>query len=134
MRRKSVEMVERRFATSASVAQESPQPPEGRASTPCAPPKVAKPEHLKLFPPIAERTECAPYHRGGFGNTLSRCARFLAALLLLLSPVMASRVGAEQIIEADICIYGGTAGGVAAAVQVARMGKRAVIAEFGNHL
>ena len=33
-----------------------------------------------------------------------------------------------------MCIYGGTAGGVAAAVQAARMGKTAVIAEFGNHL
>jgi FAD dependent oxidoreductase len=33
-----------------------------------------------------------------------------------------------------VCIYGGTAGGVAAGVQAARMGKSAVIAEFGNHL
>lgn len=41
--------------------------------------------------------------------------------------------GAE-IVEADICIYGGTAGGVAAAVQAARMGKRAVIVEAGHHL
>jgi hypothetical protein len=41
--------------------------------------------------------------------------------------------GAE-VIEADICIYGGTAGGVAAAVQAARLGKRAVIAECGRHL
>lgn len=37
-------------------------------------------------------------------------------------------------IDADICIYGGTAGGVAAAVQAARMGKTVVLAEFGNHL
>ena len=37
-------------------------------------------------------------------------------------------------IKADLCIYGGTASGVAAAVQAARMGKTAVIAEFGNHL
>lgn len=41
---------------------------------------------------------------------------------------------APQIIEADICVYGGTAGGVAAAVQAARMGKRAVIVEPGHHL
>ena len=39
-----------------------------------------------------------------------------------------------KVIEADICIYGGTAGGVAAAVQAARMGKKAVIAEPGHHL
>ena len=46
---------------------------------------------------------------------------------------MAGAWGAE-VIEADICIYGGTAGGVAAAVQAARMGKKAVIAEPGRHL
>src|SRR5207253_4039009 len=41
---------------------------------------------------------------------------------------------AAEIITSDICIYGGTAGGVAAALQAGRMGKRAVIAEFANHL
>jgi hypothetical protein len=41
--------------------------------------------------------------------------------------------GAE-VIEADICVYGGTAGGVAAAVQAARMGRSVVIAEPGSHL
>jgi hypothetical protein len=37
-------------------------------------------------------------------------------------------------VEADVCIYGGTSGGVAAAVQAARMGKRVVLAEPGGHL
>src|SRR5439155_26305511 len=37
-------------------------------------------------------------------------------------------------IESDLCIYGGTAAGVVAAVQAKRMGKTAVIAEFGHHL
>jgi hypothetical protein len=41
---------------------------------------------------------------------------------------------AAEIIESDLCVYGGTAGGVAAAVQATRMGKSAVIAEFGQHL
>jgi hypothetical protein len=41
---------------------------------------------------------------------------------------------AAETIEADVCVYGGTSGGVAAAVQAARMGKRAVIAEPGRHL
>jgi hypothetical protein len=41
---------------------------------------------------------------------------------------------APKVIETDVCIYGGTSGGVAAAVQAARMGKRAVIAEPGRHL
>jgi hypothetical protein len=41
---------------------------------------------------------------------------------------------AQEIIEADICVYGGTVGGVAAVVQAARMGKMAVLAEAGSHL
>lgn len=36
--------------------------------------------------------------------------------------------------QTDICVYGGTAGGVAAAVQAARMKKSVVLLEFGNHL
>src|SRR6266850_2751258 len=44
------------------------------------------------------------------------------------------RLRAAEVIESDICVYGGTAGGVAAAVQAARMGKTVVIAEFGNHI
>src|SRR5690242_6817627 len=42
--------------------------------------------------------------------------------------------GAAEIIQSDICIYGGTVAGVAAAVQASRMGKTAVIAEAGDHL
>lgn len=34
----------------------------------------------------------------------------------------------------DVCIYGGTSGGVAAAVQVARMGKSVVVIEPGKHV
>lgn len=41
---------------------------------------------------------------------------------------------AADVIEADVCVYGGTSGGVAAAVQAARMGKTVIIAEPGNHL
>src|SRR5688572_18898416 len=43
-------------------------------------------------------------------------------------------LSAQNLIETDICVYGGTAGGVAAAVQAARMGKRVVLLEFGMHL
>lgn len=39
-----------------------------------------------------------------------------------------------EVIETDICIFGGTSGGVIAGVQAVRMGKRAVITEFGRHL
>lgn len=36
--------------------------------------------------------------------------------------------------KADVCIYGGTSGGVVAAVQAARMGKKVVLVEPGMHL
>src|SRR3954468_10232373 len=43
-------------------------------------------------------------------------------------------VGAAEVVEADILVYGGTAGGVAAAAQAARAGKKTVLLEFGMHL
>jgi hypothetical protein len=55
-------------------------------------------------------------------------------LVGLLTCAFLPSLKAAEVIEADVCVYGGTAGGVAAAVQAARMGKTAVIAEFGNHL
>ena len=36
--------------------------------------------------------------------------------------------------EADVCVFGGTSGGVTAAVQAARMGKTVILAEPGKHL
>jgi len=39
-----------------------------------------------------------------------------------------------QEIHADVCVYGGTPGGVAAAVQAARMGKKAVLVVFRRHV
>lgn len=53
-------------------------------------------------------------------------------LLVLLG--IGGRLVAAPVIEADVCVYGGTSGGVIAAVQAARMGKRAVILEAGKHL
>lgn len=37
-------------------------------------------------------------------------------------------------VETDICVYGGTSGGVVAAVQAARQGKSVSLAVFGNHV
>lgn len=59
-------------------------------------------------------------------------SRFIGAafgFFLALLPLRAA-----EVIEADICVYGGTAAGVAAGVQASRMGKSAVVAEFGTHL
>lgn len=53
---------------------------------------------------------------------------YLPALCLL------SLTAHAAVIESDLCVYGGTSGGVAAAVQGARMGRSVVIAEPGRHL
>lgn len=54
--------------------------------------------------------------------------------LLLLALASSSCFAAAAVVESDVCVYGGTSGGVAAAVQAARMGKKVVIAEPGRHL
>ena len=59
---------------------------------------------------------------------------FLVAAMLSLAACAIAADPAPAIVDADVCIYGGTSGGVVAAVQVARMGKRAVIVEPGKHL
>ena len=56
--------------------------------------------------------------------------RLAVALVLALSLLSAS--AAEPVY--DVIIYGGTSGGVAAAVQTSRMGKRAILIEPGSHL
>src|SRR5437660_2455037 len=58
--------------------------------------------------------------------------RRIGLVLFICSQLLVLR--AADVIEADICVYGGTAGGVAAAVQAARMGKTVIIVEFGNHI
>src|SRR6185295_11414157 len=63
---------------------------------------------------------------------MKRC--FILFGLLCVTGWQAGAAPAAKVIEADVCVYGGTSGGVAAAVQAARMGKRAVIAEPGRHL
>lgn len=39
-----------------------------------------------------------------------------------------------KVFEVDVCVYGATPGGVSAAVQASRMGKRALLIEFGRHV
>ncbi len=58
--------------------------------------------------------------------------RFHCLCLGLLFALL-TRVQAENV-EADICVYGGTSGGVMAAVQAAKMGKSVVLLEPGKHL
>ena len=59
------------------------------------------------------------------------CLRVRAALLVgaLLAPAAQLRAA-----DYDVVVYGGTSGGVTAAVQAARMGKRVALIEPGRHL
>ena len=53
---------------------------------------------------------------------------------LLLVASLAPALFAAEVIETDICVFGGTSGGIAAAVQSARLGKSVVITEASAHL
>ncbi len=64
----------------------------------------------------------------------ARLVSFIFAFVCLAGTQPSAAAALKKIIEADVCIYGGTSGGVVAAVQTARMGKRAVIVEPGKHL
>jgi hypothetical protein len=39
-----------------------------------------------------------------------------------------------KVIDCDVCVYGGTPAGIAAAMQIARLGKRVVLLEFGKRI
>jgi hypothetical protein len=52
-------------------------------------------------------------------------------LFIFLAPISAAFA---ETYDSDLVIYGGTAGGVAAAVQGARAGMKVTLLEFGNHL
>lgn len=59
---------------------------------------------------------------------------FAFSVVIALLGVISTWAESKEVVESDVCVYGGTSGGVAAAVQAARMGKTAVIAEPGQHL
>ena len=54
--------------------------------------------------------------------------------VFLCAFALVSSVGFADVLETDVCVFGGTSGGVAAAVQAARMGKKVILAEPGKHL
>ena len=58
--------------------------------------------------------------------------RQFASILSLLAAIAASSAPLPR--EADLCIYGGTVSGVAAAIQAAAMGHTAMLIEPGTHL
>src|SRR5262245_36725390 len=65
---------------------------------------------------------------------MNELLRLVVSCLLVVAGFCSSAICAAEVTGADICIYGGTSGGVVAAVQAARMGKKAVVVEPGRHL
>jgi len=59
---------------------------------------------------------------------------YAAAMVLALVASPAAEPGRPAIREADICVYGGTSGGVIAAVQAARMGKSVLLVSPSKHV
>ena len=64
----------------------------------------------------------------GIGSTANASSFTVKRLLVFVLPA------ANAPVDADVVVYGGTSGGVTAAVQAARLGKRAVLLAFDNHL
>ena len=58
----------------------------------------------------------------------------LLAALIPLALALGSLSAQAAVHEADVCVFGGTSGGVTAAMQAARMGKTVILAEPGRHL
>jgi len=69
---------------------------------------------------------------GGFPVSSAAFMRLIAAFLLLAG--LTPEAPGAKVVEADVCVYGGSSGGVIAAVQAARMGKRVALVEPGRHL
>ncbi|TWT60459.1 FAD-dependent oxidoreductase [Rubinisphaera italica] len=72
--------------------------------------------------------------KSNYRTGLLTVARFDEAWVRGATPKENRTSQLDKSIEADICVYGGTSGGVVAAVQAARMGKRVVLIEPGLHL
>src|SRR5690606_8932812 len=58
----------------------------------------------------------------------------LPALRIPLAALCSLGTAAAALIDTDVCVYGGAAGGVTAAVQVKRMGKSVARLNFDDHL
>ncbi|MDF1862415.1 MAG: FAD-dependent oxidoreductase [Verrucomicrobiales bacterium] len=89
---------------------------------------------MSLLPPIERfkrsRSSARTTSQGGRVRFAIVLAIVLIAGLSLLFLTMAQ----EKELEADVVVYGGTSGGVSAAVQAARMGKQVLLVEPGRHL
>ena len=64
----------------------------------------------------------------------NRVVQIVIAIAIMLSRVTSGILSANEETPVDVVIYGGTSAGVAAAVQVARMGYSVVLIEPGHHI
>lgn len=74
----------------------------------------------------------APTRRFVNRNSVTKRGPLALGLLFLLA--IALPANAVQEIVADVCVYAGTSGGVIAAVQAARMGKKVALVAINKHL
>ena len=65
---------------------------------------------------------------------MNRLGPLALSLAVLGSSSISTSAAQAEVLQADVCIYGATAGGVAAAVQASRMGKKVLLAESGEHV
>ncbi len=72
--------------------------------------------------------------KGQYDPNIGGGKRAILSLPAKALPAAAAKPGIAATIEAEVCIYGATSGGVVAAVQAARMGKKVVLVEPGKHL
>src|SRR6476619_4591965 len=54
--------------------------------------------------------------------------------IISIISVLSCSLCSAAVVESDICVYGGTSGGIAAAIQASRMGRTVVLLEFGKHI
>jgi hypothetical protein len=65
------------------------------------------------------------------GPAIPRQLRALTLLGLAAAPLLCR---SAQVVQSDICVYGGTSGGVAAAVAAARLGKNVALVSLDTHV
>src|SRR6266699_1488866 len=101
--------------------------------------EIRRNDEIRMTKPAIAQLRAFPHSGFGFlssfvirHSSLNPRVVTLGCFLIPGLPILA--VHSAEVIETDVCVYGGTSAGVAAAVQTTRMGKRAIIVESGRHL
>ena len=74
-----------------------------------------------------------PTRRASQGRSVFSAILFLAAIPSLMATLPQVRLSADET-SVDVVVYGGTSAGVAAAVQVSRLGHSVILIEPGSHI